>query len=113
MTSTPQRIAYRTGGMGGIGTAISRPLAMEGETSTAGAAPGSTRKDRWLAEMRAEGFDVHASEGNVSNWDSSKRAFDAARAEVGPIDILVNNAGITRDGVFQKMTFEAWHAVIE
>jgi acetoacetyl-CoA reductase len=35
------------------------------------------------------------------------------RAEVGPIDILVNNAGITRDGTFQKMTNEAWHAVIE
>ena len=30
-----------------------------------------------------------------------------------PIDILVNNAGITRDGTFQKMTNEAWHAVIE
>jgi acetoacetyl-CoA reductase len=25
----------------------------------------------------------------------------------------VNNAGITRDGTFQKMTNEAWHAVIE
>jgi len=32
---------------------------------------------------------------------------------VGEIDILVNNAGITRDGMFQKMTNEAWHAVIE
>src|ERR1700739_191768 len=113
MTSKPKRIAYVTGGLGGIGTAISRRLAMEGPTVIAGCGPGSTRKDRWLAEMRAEGFDVHASEGNVSNWDSTKRAFDAARAEVGPIDILVNNAGITRDGVFQKMTFEAWHAVID
>jgi acetoacetyl-CoA reductase len=113
MTSKPKRIAYVTGGMGGIGTAISRRLASEGHTVIAGCGPGSTRKDRWLAEMRAEGFDVHASEGNVSNWDSTKRAFDAARAEIGPIDILVNNAGITRDGVFQKMTFEAWHAVID
>src|SRR5204863_374819 len=69
--------------------------------------------ERWLREMRSQGFNIHASEGNVSEWDSTKRAFEQARAEVGEIDILVNNAGITRDGTFQKMTNEAWHAVIE
>jgi acetoacetyl-CoA reductase len=113
MGSDKKRVAYVTGGMGGIGTAICRRLCKEGYTVIAGCGPGSTRKDRWLQEMRGEGLDIHASEGNVSDWDSTKRAFEAARAEVGPIDILVNNAGITRDGTFQKMTNEAWHAVIE
>jgi acetoacetyl-CoA reductase len=113
MSTQPTRIAYVTGGMGGIGTAICRRLCKEGHTVIAGCGPGSTRKDRWLAEMRAEGLNIHASEGNVSNWESTRRAFEVARAEVGPIDILVNNAGITRDGVFQKMTTEAWHAVID
>ena len=107
------RVAYVTGGMGGIGTAICQRLCKEGHTVIAGCGPGSTRKDRWLAEMRSEGFDIHASEGNVADWESTKRAFETARAEIGPIDILVNNAGITRDSVFQKMTSEAWHAVIE
>jgi acetoacetyl-CoA reductase len=113
MASKVKRIAYVTGGMGGIGTAICQRLCKEGHTVIAGCGPGSTRKDRWLAQMRAEGFDIHASEGNVADWESTKRAFDTVRTEVGPIDILVNNAGITRDGLFQKMTFEAWHAVIE
>ena len=113
MASPTKRIAYVTGGMGGIGTAICRRLCKEGHTVIAGCGPGSPRKDRWLAQMRAEGCNVHASEGNVADWESTKRAFDAARAEVGPIDILINNAGITRDGTFQKMTNEAWHAVIE
>ncbi|HYM42495.1 MAG TPA: acetoacetyl-CoA reductase [Steroidobacteraceae bacterium] len=113
MSTTPKRIAYVTGGMGGIGTAICRRLAQEGCTVIAGCGPGSQRKDRWLADMRAEGLDMHASEGNVSDWESTRRAFETARAEVGPIDILVNNAGITRDGLFQKMTNEMWHAVIE
>ena len=113
MGSQSKRIADVTGGMGGIGTAIWRRLAKEGHTVIAGCGPGSTRKDRWLAEMRAEGLDIHASEGNVSDWESTRRAFEIVRAEVGPIDILVNNAGITRDGVFQKMTNEMWHAVIE
>jgi acetoacetyl-CoA reductase len=113
MGSKTKRVAYVTGGMGGIGTAICQRLCKEGHTVIAGCGPGSTRKDRWLAEMRSEGFDIHASEGNVADWESTKRAFEIVRAEVGPIDILVNNAGITRDSVFQKMTSEAWHAVIE
>jgi len=113
MSSKTKRIAYVTGGMGGIGTSICRRLCKEGHTVIAGCGPGSTRKDRWLTEMRAEGLDIHASEGNVSDWESTRRAFEIARAEVGGIDILVNNAGITRDGVFQKMTYEAWHAVID
>ena len=113
MSSKVTRIAYVTGGMGGIGISICRRLATEGHTVIAGCGPGSTRKDRWLAEMRAEGLGIYASEGNVSDWESTKRAFEVARAEVGPIDILVNNAGITRDGLFQKMSYEAWHAVIE
>jgi len=107
------RIAYVTGGMGGIGTAICRRLCKEGHTVIAGCGPGSERKERWLREMRSQGFNIHASEGNVSEWDSTRRAFEQARADVGEIDILVNNAGITRDGMFQKMTNEAWHTVIE
>jgi len=113
MNTKTAHIAYVTGGMGGIGTAICRRLAKEGHTVIAGCGPGSQRKDRWLAEMRAEGWTIHASEGNVSDWESTRRAFEVARAEIGPIDILVNNAGITRDGVFQKMTLEAWRAVID
>ena len=113
MNAKAKRIAYVTGGMGGIGTSICRRLAREGYTVIAGCGPGSTRKERWLAEMRGAGIDVHASEGNVADWESTRRAFEVARAEVGPIDILVNNAGITRDGVFQKMTLEAWRAVID
>jgi acetoacetyl-CoA reductase len=63
--------------------------------------------------MRAEGYDVVASVGNVSDWDSTKAAFDKVKAEYGPVEVLVNNAGITRDGMFRKMTSEQWHIVIE
>ena len=111
--SETRRLAYVTGGMGGIGTAISKRLCREGFHVVAGCGPGSPRKEKWLADMRAEGYDVHASEGNVSNWDSTAAAFAKVRAEHGPVDVLVNNAGITRDCVFRKMTNEQWHEVIE
>ena len=107
------RIAYVTGGMGGIGTAICQRLHKENYTVIAGCGPNSTRKDRWLDEQKALGFNFVASEGNVADWESTAKAFEKVRKDVGEIDILVNNAGITRDGMFRKMTFEDWQAVID
>ena len=111
--SNKGRVAYVTGGMGGIGTAISRRLCSDGFRVVAGCGPGSTRKDQWVEQMRAEGCEVFASAGNVADWDSTKAAFDRVKAEHGPVDVLVNNAGVTRDGMFRKMSSEQWHIVIE
>ncbi|EIJ48099.1 acetoacetyl-CoA reductase [Herbaspirillum sp. GW103] len=108
-----KRIAYVTGGMGGIGTAICTRLCKDGYTVVAGCGPNSTRKDSWLATMRGQGYDIHASEGNVSDWESTKAAFEKVRAEIGEVDVLVNNAGITRDGQFRKMSKGDWDAVID
>ena len=108
-----KRIVYVTGGMGGIGTPICTRLCTDGYTVVAGCGPNSTRKDKWLADMRAKGFDIHASEGNVSNWESTKAAFEKVKAEVCEVDILINNAGITRDGQFRKMSKADWDAVID
>ena len=108
-----KRVAYVTGGMGGIGTPICKRLCKDGFTVVAGCGPNSPRKDKWLADMRAEGYDVHASEGNVSDWESTTAAFAKVRAEIGEVDILVNNAGITRDGQFRKMNKEDWDIVID
>jgi len=108
-----KKIAYVTGGMGGIGTSICQRLARDGFQVVAGCGPNSPRKDTWLAEQKALGFDFVASEGNVGDWDSTVAAFAKVRADVGEVDVLVNNAGITRDGVFRKMTPDDWKAVID
>ncbi len=107
-----QKLAYVTGGMGGIGTAICQRLAMEGFKVIAGCGP-SRDYDKWLAEQKARGFTFYASVGNVADWDSTVEAHRKAVAEHGPIDVLVNNAGITRDRMFLKMTREDWDAVID
>ena len=113
MNAAKRRIAYVTGGMGGIGTAISRKLCETGHVVVAGCGPGSPRKDRWIKEMRAAGYDVHASEGNVGDLNSTRDAFQRVVKDIGPVDVLVNNAGITRDGTFRKMSAEDWRAVID
>ena len=107
-----KRVAYVTGGMGGIGTAICQRLHAAGFTVIAGCGP-TRDAQKWLGEQKALGFTFHASVGNVSDWQSTTDAFAKAKAEVGPIDVLVNNAGITRDRMFLKMSREDWDAVID
>jgi len=106
------RVAFVTGGMGGIGTAICRRLGASGHTVVAGCLPGYERKAEWLDAMRGEGMRVHAAEGDVSDFESCAQMFYQVRAVVGAVDILVNNAGITRDSIFKRMTEHDWMAVI-
>ena len=107
-----KKIAYVTGGMGGIGTTMCQRLHRDGFTVIAGCGPSRDFK-KWLDEQEAQGYTFYPSVGNVGDWDSTVDAFAKAKAEHGPIDVLVNNAGITRDGMFRKMTRADWDAVIE
>ncbi len=106
-----QKVAYVTGGMGGIGTSICQRLHTDGYKVIAGCGP-SRDHAKWIAEQKTLGYTFHASVGNVADWDSTVAAFKHAKEEHGPIDILVNNAGITRDRMFLKMSREDWDAVI-
>jgi acetoacetyl-CoA reductase len=107
-----ERVAFVTGGMGGIGTAICKRLAANGNKVVANCLPGYDRKEEWLASMRAQGYSVHAAEGNVEDFDSCADMFYRITSIIGPVDILVNNAGITRDGVFKRMSESDWYDVI-
>jgi acetoacetyl-CoA reductase len=108
----PRRVVFVTGGMGGIGSAICRRLALAGHTIVAGCLPGYEKKEEWLGAMRGDGFRVHAAEGDVSDYESCASMFYNIRSVVGGIDILVNNAGITRDSIFKRMTERDWNVVI-
>ena len=106
-----KKVAYVTGGMGGIGTTMCQRLHKDGFTVIAGCGP-SRDFDKWLGEQKALGYDFVASVGNVGDWDSTVAAFQKAKAAHGPIDVLVNNAGITRDTTFKKMDKVNWDAVM-
>ena len=92
-----KKVAYVTGGMGGIGTAICQRLHKDGFTVIAGCGP-SRDFDKWLGEQKALGYTV--------------TAFQKVTAAHGPVAVLVNIAGITRDGQFRKMSKADWDAVI-
>ena len=107
-----QKVAYVTGGMGGIGTAICQRLHKDGFKVIAGCGPSRDYR-KWLDEQAQLGFTFYASVGNVGDWESTVEAFNQTKAEHGNIDVLVNNAGITRDRMFVKMTPDDWKSVIE
>ena len=108
-----RRVALITGGMGGIGTAVCKTLAkVNGNVVVANCLPGYDRKEDWLEAMNKEGYEVHAAEGDVSDFDSTSAMVRRIESEIGPVDILVNNAGIVRDNMLKKASASDWMAVI-
>ena len=107
-----QRVAVVTGGMGGLGEAICIKLAQTGYRVVATYSPGNTKSGEWLKEMKARGFEIHAIQVDVADFDSCQKAAARMQTEVGPVDVLVNNAGITRDATFRKMGKPDWDAVL-
>ncbi|GGD70478.1 acetoacetyl-CoA reductase [Caballeronia grimmiae] len=107
-----KRIAVVTGGMGGLGEAISIKLNDAGFAVVVTHSPGNTIVSDWLAEMDRQGRNFRAYPVDVADYDASQHCIAKIQREVGPIDILVNNAGITQDTTFKKMTKVNWDAVL-
>ena len=107
-----KKIALVTGGMGGLGEAISIRLHDAGYTVVVTHSPGNTKVQEWLASMAAGGREIRAYEVDVADYESCQAGIARILAEFGRVDILVNNAGITRDMAFRKMDKPNWDAVI-
>ncbi|TNC10540.1 acetoacetyl-CoA reductase [Methylobacterium terricola] len=102
-----ERVALVTGGTRGIGAAISKGLKEAGYKVAANYGGNDEAAQAFKDETGIPVFKF-----DVGDAAACETGIRAAEAELGPIDILVNNAGITRDGMFHKMTFEQWQAVI-
>jgi len=101
------RVALVTGGTRGIGAAISKTLRAAGYTVAANYGGNDEAANKFKTET---GIPVY--KFDVSDPAACDAGVKTIEAELGPIDILVNNAGITRDGMFHRMTYEQWSAVI-
>jgi len=101
------RVALVTGGTRGIGEAISKALKDAGYSVAANYGGNDEAANRFKSETGIPVFKF-----DVSDAAGCEAGIGSVEAELGPVDILVNNAGITRDGMFHKMTFDQWSAVI-
>lgn len=108
-----KRVAFVTGGNGGIGSAICVELAKRGNQVVAGYFPPEKESaEAWQKELADDGVDVALAAVDVSNFEDCERAVGEVTEKFGGIDILVNCAGITRDGTLKKMPEANWKSVM-
>jgi len=107
-----QRIAFITGGMGGLGTSISTKMFRAGYKVVVTYSHNHKNSDIWIEDMKKHDYEFFAYSIDVADYDSCRHCVAKIRTEVGGIDILVNNAGITRDHTFKNMTKAEWDSVI-
>ena len=90
-----------TGGNRGIGLAIARRLAADGDSVAVTSRSGDA----------VEGLPVVKCD--VKDPDSVDAAFTAVEREQGPVEVLVANAGITQDQLLALMSEEAFASVLD
>ena len=111
MTSFSGQVALVTGGVRGIGLAISERLLEGGARVAAGYSRNVALADAFLDAHGERGATVHA--GNIASAADCERVVEEVVAQHGRLDILVNNAGINVDKTVRKMSAEEWDHVIE
>jgi 3-oxoacyl-[acyl-carrier protein] reductase len=103
------RKALVTGASGGIGEAIARQLHSQGAT----VGLHGTRVERLEALAADLGDRVMMFPADLSDRDAVSALGKKAEEQLEGVDILVNNAGITKDGLFVRMSDDAWDQVLE
>lgn len=105
-----RRIAFITGGAGGIGSATARQLVKEGAHVV-------------LADLNFEGAQLAAEEINaltkskraiavrmdVTSETAVKEALMAATIEYGGVDVVINNAGLATSSPFDQTSLDEWN----
>ena len=104
--------ALVTGGSGGIGAAVCRRLAVDGNHVYVHANSRLDQAKQLVAEITAAGGSASAVAFDVADGQKTETALQKLLAE-GPIQILVNNAGIHDDAVMPGMKREQWSRVID
>lgn len=108
------RVAFITGGAGGIGRATAERLASEGACVVLAdideAALENTKGD---FEKSFSADAVRTVKLDVTQEDAVLRAFTEASVEFGGIDILVSNAGIASSAPVEDTTLAMWNKNID
>jgi 3-oxoacyl-[acyl-carrier protein] reductase len=105
--NTPRSVLV-TGGNRGIGLAIARAFAEQGDkvavTYRSGEPP--------VVPVKGDGSFL-AVRCDITVPEDVERAFKEVAAAHGPVEVLVANAGITRDTLILRMTDEEFDAVVD
>src|ERR1700719_856681 len=106
-----KRVAFITGGNGGIGLGMAKGFASAGAAVVI-AGRNKAKAQSALSELRSLGAQAEFVELDVLNEASCQQAIEHAVERFGRLDILVNNAGTTVRAQPQDLTAQEWHLVM-
>ncbi len=112
MINLENQTAIVTGGISGIGAAISLKLAGCGADVIMIDRKHEEDAVDILKKIKSMGRKAMFIQSDISDFTSAENSVKRVVLEFGRLDILVNNAGINRDGVVWKMTEKQWDEVI-
>ncbi len=104
------QVALVTGGVRGIGLAISEILIAEGVRVAAGFSRNGPAAEAFLEKHADHGASIH--QGTIEDHADCERVVTEVVDRHGRLDILVNNAGVTMDRTVRKMLPEEWDHVL-
>jgi len=97
-----------TGGSRGIGAAIARAFAEQGERVAVHYGSSAGLAEDVVASLPGEG---HAAvQADMADPEAVRRAVDSAAERLGRLDVLVNNAGVFRAHPPLDVSYEQWQA---
>ena len=104
------RVAFITGGAGGIGSAIASKLLSEGACVVLADIDQASLDEVTWGFGKTYGKDnVRAVKMDVTSEDAVIAAMDETALAFGGVDIVVNNAGITISAAVEDTTLELWN----
>lgn len=105
-----RKVAFITGGAGGIGSAAARKLLQDGahvvlaDLNLEGAAKLAEECNQLYGEGRA-----FAVKMDVTKEEEVQAAFDQCALQYGGVDIIVNNAGLATSSPFDETSLAEWN----
>jgi ketoreductase len=111
MSDQGQRVALVTGATSGIGLAITKSLAAQGNKVFI-CARNADNVALTVKRLREDGLEVHGTACDVRSAPDVRAFVTAAVDRYGTVDILVNNAGRSGGGITADIADELWFDVI-
>jgi 3-oxoacyl-[acyl-carrier protein] reductase len=107
------RVAFVTGGSGGIGRACAQALAEAGLPVAVGYRSNELGAKEAVAAIEAAGGTAEALRVDVADEGEVGEAFDRVEKSLGDVSVLVNAAGISIDGLAVRYPTEDWKRTLD